>query len=106
MKTNALNNDPINVKLTQRHIDHGKRGDCSYCPIALAIADAVLFSVVGEPFWKQIQVLDISEINIKGRRYVTSPEMNKWMTDFDDMKEVKPVEFVLIPHEREDEYEF
>jgi hypothetical protein len=99
-------NDPITIKVTQRHIDHGKRGDCSYCPIALAIADAISFSVLDMPFWKTIQVMDNTEVNIRGRRYVSSFDMTKWMTAFDDMLEVSPVEFVLIPHEKEDEYEF
>jgi hypothetical protein len=100
-------NDSITVKITDYHIRHGKRGDCSYCPIALAIADQIKHSpALDGPFWKIIQVLDNSEINIRGKRYVTSFEATKWMTAFDDMLEVSPVEFVLIPHEREDEYEF
>jgi hypothetical protein len=96
-------NDPITIKVTQRHIDHGKRGDCSYCPIALAIADVIKWSpALDGPFWKIIQVLDNTEINIRGERYVSSFNLTKWMTSFDDMLEVSPVEFVLVPHCRED----
>jgi hypothetical protein len=61
-------NDPITIKVTQRHI----------------------------------QVLDNTEINIRGERYVSSFNLTKWMTSFDDMLEVSPVEFVLVPHCRED----
>jgi hypothetical protein len=103
----VASNESITIKVTQRHIEHGKRGDCSYCPIALAIADTINHSPALEgPAWKMISVIDHNEIKIKGKRYVTSFEASKWMEAFDDMLEVSPVEFVLISHEREDEYEF
>jgi hypothetical protein len=95
--------DSFTIKVTDYHIKHGKRGDCSYCPIALAIADVVKHSpALDGPFWKIIQVYDHCEINIRGKRYVTSIEASKFMTSFDDMLEVSPVEFVLVPHSRED----
>jgi hypothetical protein len=101
-----MNDDMIIARIGDFEIKHGKRGDCSYCPIALAIAKALPLGTLHGPYWQQIKVFDNTNIEIRGRRYVTSFEATKWMTDFDDMKEVKPVEFILIPHEREDEYEF
>ena len=98
-------NDPITIKIDDFEIKHGKRGDCSYCPIALAIAKALPLGSLHGPYWQQIKVFDNTDIWIRGKRYVSSFDMTKWMTDFDDMLEVSPVEFVLIPHEK-DEYEF
>jgi hypothetical protein len=102
-----MNNDPITIKVTQRHIDHGRRGDCSYCPIALAISEVIAHSpALDGPFWQIIKVFDNADIQIRGRRYVTSLKATEWMTDFDEMRPVQPTEFVLVPHELEDEYEF
>lgn len=34
------------IKVTQDHIDHGHKGECCGCPIALAAMDAGLVNVV------------------------------------------------------------
>lgn len=34
-----MNKNILKVNVTQSHIDKGKRGNCSFCPIALAVHD-------------------------------------------------------------------
>lgn len=32
----------MTIKVTQKHIDEGKKSDCRNCPVALAIAEATM----------------------------------------------------------------
>ena len=95
----------IHIKVEQRHIDNGKREDCSYCPIALAIMETIPSNCLLGPFWKQVKVHDSNEIIVRGITYNTSRKVSQFICDFDSGKEVEPMDFVLSKQER-DEYEF
>lgn len=98
-----MNNDSINIKVTQHHISLGIKGDCSCCPIARAIADSVQWSPALEgPLWRVIKVFDSNDIKIRGKKYSTTFEVNNWINSFDDGLEVNPIELVLTPVEKDE----
>jgi hypothetical protein len=62
--------------VTQIHIENGLWGDCSRCPVALAIAEQFPD--------KKIEVHG-NDITIGGQRFVTPPNVTAFINDFDDV---------------------
>ena len=85
------------IPLTDEHINDGIAGDCTACPVALALSDACVHASSVQP----------SEINFGGDdgddedydvRY-TSADLSNWMFDFDGGKHCEPVTIVLLSDE-------
>ena len=80
----------IKIEVKQRHINHGKRGHCSSCPIALAINNTNCF----RDAW-------ISPARFNGwyKNVYSSCKLprsaTRFIRRFDTGKEVKPFNFFL-----------
>lgn len=78
----------IKVRVTAEHIARGKKADYNGCPVALALADAVMAvpttcGVAGT-------------IDIPGHRDLRAPaRVLDWVGDFDSDQPVKPFSFTL-----------
>ncbi len=82
------------VKVTQKHIDEGKRADCYTCPIALAILD-----IDPKPVNVQVKysyVMIYIEKNGKYKQYELPWEAREFISKFDNGKKVEPFEFELV----------
>ena len=92
----------IEIQVTEEHIKDGKRTDCKFCPVALAIRDKV----------KSEYIVDITEIIFiyNSQRLIKldhTPETKAFIPDFDSYDpdlpacfQPKPFSFSLdIPQE-------
>lgn len=74
------------IRVTAAHIKAGKRSQCTACPIALAIKDAVPgMLVAAHP----------GSVFIGYKSFKTPKVAADFMTAFDALKEVKPFTFQL-----------
>jgi len=72
------------ITVTQWHIDHGVKGLCAYCPVALALHDAGLFGTVQDTW-----------LTIGGKNYASPIEVESFVFDFDHSFPVEPFTFKL-----------
>ena len=71
-------------RITQQHIDNGRKGYTRGCAIALALkGEFITASVSG---W----------VNVDGKYYLPQDEVLDWIRDFDSEKPVKPFTLELI----------
>lgn len=76
----------MKIRVTQQHIEEGRRGSCRECPIALAIVSAGFFKA-----W-----VGASQIRANGKLWCdTPPEVYRFIQKFDTNKRVKPFEFEI-----------
>lgn len=76
------------IEVTQEHIDNGKCKDCSACPIALAVSEAL-------PGHRHINV-SLSSIVVDGNLYYRLSNIEKSFIDaFDYNRSVSPFSFKL-----------
>lgn len=85
----------MKVSVTKKHIYNGQRNNCESCPIALAIID-----VTGcDSIYVYEETVYYSYVEDDGRRrgftYNLSKSAKRFVSDFDDGKDVKPVVFKL-----------
>jgi hypothetical protein len=89
--TDIMNNYTINV--TQDDIDHGQRGECAHCPIALAAQRVfpnkyVMVALVQMYLDSSVDVLD-------GERIHLPEEATAFITAFDRCQPVSPFVFTV-----------
>lgn len=80
----------ISIKIEQKHIDLGKRGSCTHCPIALAATEQFPREEI-EVGGKYIDF-------IKGRarrRFLFPQEAFDFVLSFDNNREVHPFSFKI-----------
>lgn len=81
----------MKIKVTQEHIDKGAIGDCSLCPIALALK---------ENGFNDFLVDSSAIFNKEHTLYMHLPfELIMWIKNFDKGKQVEPFEFDFIIQE-------
>jgi hypothetical protein len=92
--------ETITVSITQEHIDAGKRGYATKCPVALAFADALRAAGITEfgytSCWRQavVAVHDADE----GERVLAEYDPNgafPWARDYDWNVPVQPATFTF-----------
>jgi hypothetical protein len=76
----------MKIKVTKFEIDHGRPGDILYCPIALAMNKFGLGPVT-------VGLDDVEAPN--GRIFQLPRSAKRFMFRFDDMKPVKPFNFII-----------
>jgi len=82
----------IHVKVTQDHIDRGRKGECRLCPIALALSEKGYQDVVvGVPCGTEITVTLSNDG--KFQSYILPQKASYWIEDFDRDKVQLPIEF-------------
>jgi len=89
----------INVKVSQKYIDNGKRKDCHICPVALAIKD-----IVKPRYRDQIEISNYSiQINPMNYDYIMLPyRVSNIIIKYDKSGVMKPFKFILdIPSDLE-----
>jgi hypothetical protein len=99
----------IHVKVTEYHIKHGLRQDCSKCMLALAIREEVPVGALETDSFKRVTVADASDIVINGTRYSVIGDrdiVNQKIWDFDSGNAVEPFEVVLEPYVKELTYDY
>jgi hypothetical protein len=78
------------ISVTNADIKHGERGQCSRCPVALAVL-------------RRLECKDVT-VGICGvtiysrrahRRFYPPSRIARWITDFDNGRPVKPTRFKL-----------
>lgn len=74
------------IFVNQTHIDHGRPGTCTLCPIALAIQEATGIQQVG---------VNIVEVRIDGKYFDLPREVTEFINQFDAGGSVEPFEFEL-----------
>ena len=81
----------MKIKVTQDHINKGRRNTCALCPVALAIKEQVgaEYICVGS------YTISIGTNMISSTIYTVPPECEKFMKDFDWFRDVSPFEFEL-----------
>lgn len=80
----------ITVKVEQKHINNGTKGNCYSCPIARAISD------IDGMEWVQVDHFDIKgTFNGVGFCMTTPQICKRFMFDFDQGYPVTPFEFEL-----------
>ena len=82
------------IEVTQKHIEHGRRGECSHCPVALALQDYGFknVSVYGGGFDHGTvkQKLDATS------EFVVLPDfVSGWISNFDYQGTGEPFSFEL-----------
>lgn len=78
------------VKVRQKHIDEGSKGNGNNCPIALAIQDATGVEMfVGSSVYYPPKVYDENIV------MDNTPEITDFINDFDSDSPVQPFEFNL-----------
>ena len=77
------------VSLIQADIDHGVPGDCLRDPVALALQ-----RITGVR-WRVDRQICYPDAGGKHRPFVTPKQLNRFLSDFDDGKPVKPISFEL-----------
>lgn len=86
----------VTINVTQEDIDHGEKGNCSRCPVALA-ASRVLYHPTIWPcgIWFG-RPCSMNRCSVP-----TPPEVTKFVSDFDSDRPVEPFSFTLtcIPEE-------
>jgi len=87
----------LTVNVLKRHIEAGNPGDCTFCPIALAILE--MPGVKGVSAKEQFIAVDYKD----GRFvwYVTPDNAAEFMQTFDAAGTAEPETFVLIPESEE-----
>lgn len=85
----------LKVEVTQKDIDIGLRGDCSQCPVALAVSRALI--AAGLEYG-----VGVDELNIKLFRHGmlvhtirTPKEVAEFIEDFDSRYSVEPFLFEI-----------
>ena len=73
----------MKVRVTQDHIDRGKRLNPDLCPIAIALADEG---------WRQVEVACGAALS-RERSGLLPVRVSAWVSDFDEGATVKPFEF-------------
>lgn len=71
-------------RITQQHIDNGRKGYTRGCAIALALKQEFVFASVSG--W----------IHVDGKYYLAQDEVRDWIRNFDRGKPVKPITIELI----------
>lgn len=95
-------------KVTQQHIDNGKRQDRLKCPISLAIADLGLNAEVynfktifcdvtseGHPLYGESYRQTVEEKMSTTTVYTNSDKVKDWTIAFDCKKDVEPFSFII-----------
>ena len=85
-----MRNSPLKmISVTQRHITEGRIGDCTLCPVALALKDA------GYP--NAVVFHDGSTLKRGGNLayHGHGIELELWLENFDDGEDVDPITLVL-----------
>jgi hypothetical protein len=84
----------LTINVTERHIKEGTRGDCGYCPVALAVGEVIdspqtEISVGHE----RVIIFDTHQ------RAILPPEARQFISLFDKRYYVKPFSFEvdLVP---------
>ncbi len=77
----------MNIKVTQAHIEKGKRCNDWQCPIALAIIET-------DKFWN-VSVGD-EEIILNDKKFTAPNLVKNFVFNFDQKLPVKPFEFVIV----------
>lgn len=75
----------ITFDVTQSHIDHGVRNDCTNCPIALALEQATQLP------W----MVSTKECKTRGATYRTHPAAASFIRSFDRHGYAKPATFTI-----------
>lgn len=79
----------MTITVTQHDIDHGRRGDCVWCPIALAASRAIGAEVYADG-------AEIFSINNRYQFQAETPEEAcRFMEEFDAGEPVVPFSFEL-----------
>ena len=79
------------IDVTQEDIDRGRRGKCMECPIALAAARATGRASAFTSHWAvNVDGADFDEID-----NATTPEIRKFIGDFDCGEKVSPFSFKM-----------
>lgn len=76
------------IEVTQEDIEKGKLGECSACPIALAMRRAT-----GKPFEVGTDIYWLG-FDLRSERMLP-PEAALFVSDFDDKKPVQPFSFEI-----------
>lgn len=80
----------VKIKVTEEHIEAGKRGDCSACPIALAVLDAVMVPAMRANISGLV-------LNCSAGQYISyaesPPKVARFIGDFDRGNHVNPFTF-------------
>jgi hypothetical protein len=77
------------IKVEQRHIDQGRRHNCNYCPVALAIKDTI-----SPDYTKRVSVSPF-DVGIGGRQFYLPFELTEFIQRFDRLGVAEPIEFEL-----------
>ena len=72
------------IRITQQHIDSGRKGYTRGCAIALALKQESVFASVSG--W----------IYVDGKYYQAQDEVRDWIANFDRNKPVKPITIELV----------
>jgi len=72
------------ISVTEEHIEAGKRGSPSFCPVALAVQEELKDDTI---------VVGFLGIHQKGKFSPFGHEVRKFIHKFDEKKEVKPFTF-------------
>ena len=72
------------IRITQQHVDNGRKGYTRGCAIALALKQESIFASVSG--W----------IHVDGKYYQAQDEVLDWIRNFDSKKPVKPFTIELI----------
>lgn len=84
------------IKVTQEHIDKGKKANGYYCPVSLAIRETMPLTVVNTGCIK-IYIYNKTDLDlVKLIKCVATPSrIADFINDFDKGYKVKPIEFEL-----------
>jgi hypothetical protein len=83
------------IKVEQRHIDAGTRGDCGVCPVSLAIYDCLPGSCSVAVDWHWISFCIGINYNIRYYSFKTPDFVSKNISRFDIEGIMEPFEFIL-----------
>ena len=79
----------MKIQVTDWHIKHGIRGSSTCCPVALAVEEA------SRAMYGTCNVLVSDIIYINHHSYPAPQVVKKFIADFDEDKQVEPIEFEL-----------
>ena len=78
------------IKVTQNHIDNGKRNSTRDCPVALAMNDMGI-----ERKRVLFQCIQTEHDGLVDRYYQNLASLSNWIKRFDKNKQVTPIEIIL-----------
>ena len=78
----------MKIRVTRGHIDRGVRQSCWFCPVALAVREAL------GPGFTRVEV-GSNRITVNGESWRTTDRVSDFVWDFDRALPVEPFEFDL-----------